>query len=418
MDEDPTTVNQEATTQVVHEVDSSYAKHDIKIPREKKGRVGLIIGIVAGLLVLIGGGIALWFFAWYNNPEQVAYDAMMNFFQAENVGFEGGFSFFFDTQGQETYTDEGDYYYVAESPIKGVIVSFDNASNSLPNATSAKVTFVFNPDAVTGDPQVNIGIQNVFLRNGDLYLQISGLVDSIKTIEVEEDEREALEMYLSMIEIVDNEWWRISLPELLEETQVPSSQADALTSAYSCAIDALSQNASDEMAQIYKQHRFVKVTPTKHLGTETEYAELAAGYKAYELSLDKEELAAYINSLAESERVDEFYSCVNRALQVYGSDNRLSIEDIPEVSASDIEWSDQNKVYLEISQFGHQLRSAVPYFYDDDGGYIGGGTILFKYDPVTVTAPDDYRPITDLFTELTEFVSQLIMEQYSYEEEI
>lgn len=407
MGEDPTTVNQETTTPVVHEVDSSYAKHDIKIPREKKGRVGLIIGIIVGLLVLIGGGIALWFFAWYNNPEQVAYDAMMNFFQAENVGFEGGFSFFFDNQdGAE------------ESPIKGVIFSFDNAANSLPNATSAKVSFVFNPDVVTGEPVVNIGIQNVFLRDGDLYLQVSGLVDSIKTIEVDEDEREAMEMYLSMIELVDNEWWRISLPELLEEMQVPSSQADALTDGYHCVLDTLSQNASDEMAQIYKQHRFVKVTPTKHLGTEAEYTDLASGYKAYELSLDKEELAAYINALAEGERVEKFYGCVNRALQASGSEAQLSIEDIPEIAASDIEWSDQNKIYLEISQFGHQLRRAVPYFYDDDDEYIGGGTILFKYDPVTVTAPDSYRPITDLFTEITEFISQMLMEQYSYEEEM
>lgn len=421
MGEDPTTVNQETTTQVVHEVDSSYAQHDIKIPREKKGRIGLIIGIIIGLLVLIGGGIAIWFFAWYNNPEQVAYDAMMHFFQAENVGFEGGLTFFFDDKGQPIGVpdpSDGEYYYSETSPIKSVIISFDNASSTLPNAASAKITFLFNPEVVTGNPRVNIAIQNVFLRNGDLYLQISGLVDSIKTIEVDEDERKAMEIYLNMIELIDNEWWRISIPELLEEMQVPSEQADTLTSAYRCVIDAISQNNSDELAQIYKQHRFVKVTPTKQLGTESEYAELAAGHKAYELSLDKEELAEYLNRVMETERTTEIYGCINQALTAYGSDHQFSVDDVPEISASDIEWSDQNKIYLEISQFGHQLRSATPYFYDDDGNYIGSGTILFKYDPVTVTAPDNYRPITDLFTELADFVGQMIMEQYSYEEEI
>ena len=53
----------------------------------------------------------------------------------------------------------------------------------------------------------------------------------------------------------------------------------------------------------------------------------------------------------------------------------------------------------------------------DDGEDIGGGMILFKYDQVEVTAPESYRPITDLFDELAEIFSQVFMvPAESYEE--
>ena len=77
MDQDPTTENQETTAVAVHEVDSNYTKHDIKLPHEGK-RTGLVIGIIVAVLVLIFGGTTLWFCLWYSNSDQVAYDAMNN----------------------------------------------------------------------------------------------------------------------------------------------------------------------------------------------------------------------------------------------------------------------------------------------------------------------------------------------------
>lgn len=189
MDQDPTTVNQEPTEVVAHEVDSNYAKHDIKIPREKK-RTGLIIGIVVAVLAVILGGLALWFCLWYSNPDQVAYDAMNNLLRAENVGFEGGFTIL--------NPDEDD-------ALKMIIISFDSASSGLPNAASAKVQFIFNPDYVEGDPRVLIEVKNIVMRDGVIYLQIGGIMDSINSVEIDDDERESMEVFLSTLEVIDNE---------------------------------------------------------------------------------------------------------------------------------------------------------------------------------------------------------------------
>lgn len=47
--------------------------------------------------------------------------------------------------------------------------------------------------------------------------------------------------------------------------------------------------------------------------------------------------------------------------------------------------------------------------YDDDGQTTGGGIVVFKYDAVTVNPPESYRPITELFDELSEMFSQMFM---------
>ena len=74
MEQNPTTENQETAEPVVHEVDSSYTMRDIKLSHGKSHK-GLIIGIIVAVL-LVCGGLAAWFCFWYNNPDQVAYEAV------------------------------------------------------------------------------------------------------------------------------------------------------------------------------------------------------------------------------------------------------------------------------------------------------------------------------------------------------
>lgn len=394
MDQDPTTVNQETAPVADHEVDSNYTKRDIKIPREKK-RTGLIVSIIVAVLVVVLGGLALWFCLWYSNPEQVAYDAMQNLFKAENVGLEGGFVITNPSQ---------------DDALQTIFFEFDSAANRLPASASAKVTFIFNPEVVEGDPRVSIEVKNIIMQDGVLYLQFAGLMDSINSLELDEDTRAEMEVYLQTLEVIDNEWWRISLPELLETMEVPEEQSNAVTEVYGCAVQAMNGDMSGEMATIYKQNRFIKVETSKRLEPEEDSgaSEIAAGHKAYELTLDKAKLADFVNQLPETETAQEFFACYNRVAEKYGGET-IDSDDIDEIDADDVDWpeSDNVRVFLEISQWGHQLRSAHVYAYDDDGESVGSGAVLFKYDAVTVSAPESYRPITELFEELAEMFVQL-----------
>lgn len=394
MEQNPTTVNQEATEETVaHEVDSNYTKRDIKIPHEKK-HTGLIVGIILAVLVAVCGGLALWFFCWYSNPDQVAYDAVNNLIKAENVSLEGGFTII--------NPDE-------DSTLKMVLISFDSASSHLPSSTSAKIQFIFNQDQVEGDPRVLIEAKNVVMRDGVVYLQIGGIMESINSLGIDDDSRESIEVFLNTLEVIDNEWWQISIPDLIDVMELPETQSDAVTGVYQCAVQAMNRDDSGDIATIYKQNQFIEIKSSKQLAPDAEAAssEVASGHKAYELTLNKAKLASFVNRMPETNAAKEFFACYNGVAQKYGGET-IDISDIEEISEDDIEWPDAKnlKIFLEISQWDHRLRSVYVFAYGDDGQDVGGGSVMFKYDNVAVTPPDSYRPITELFDELAEIFSQ------------
>lgn len=396
MDQDPTTVNQETTPKVTHEVDSNYTKHDIKISSEKK-RTGLIVGIVVAVLLALCGGLILWFYLWYSNPDQVAYDAMTHLIEAENVGIEGGISII--------NPDE-------DSALKMLSIAFDASSNNLPSSTAAKIMFIFDADKVEGDPQILIEVKNIVMRDGVIYLQIGGIMDSINSLEIDDDTYASMEYFLNTLEVIDNEWWQISIPDLLETMELPAQQNDALTGMYRCAMQAVNSDMSGEIATIYKQNQFVEIKSSKQLAPDAEDVvdALEAGHKAYELTINKDKMASFVNRLPETQTANDFFACYNDVAKQYGGE-RLSANDFDEISAEDVEWPDSEhlRIFLEISQFEHRLRSVNIFTYDDDGQTTGGGIVVFKYDAVTVNPPESYRPITELFDELSEMFSQMFM---------
>lgn len=389
---------------VAHEVDSNYAVRDIKLAPEKK-RKGLIIGAVAAAIVVVLGGLAAWFLIWYNNPTQVAFDAMNQLFQAQNVGLEG-----------ELVFNNPD----PDSTLQSVNITFDSASKNLPSSSSAQVSLVFNPSVVQGDPQVSVTAQNVIMKDGIIYLQIAGLVDSINSLPLDDDARASMELFISALELIDNEWWQISLTDLADIIKLTEEQTNYATESYACALQLANADRADELSAIYKQNQFVKVKSSPSLAPDTETApELSAGHKAYLLTLDKSQLAGFINALPDAASTQEFIACHNGVAQKYGA-TEIDASDIAEVDESDIDWpgTDRLQVYLEISQWGHQLRSAQIFTYDDEGTYTGGGVVKFKYDAVAVNPPESYRPISELFEELFEIFSPALVEmlqQYVYE---
>ena len=92
----------------------------VKPPKKKK--TGLIIGIIiAVLLVLSGIGVAIWYFAVYQNPENVVLDAVNNLITAKHVSPHGAFT---------ATIPAGDGYEVE------LTVTAESSSRQLPNESS------------------------------------------------------------------------------------------------------------------------------------------------------------------------------------------------------------------------------------------------------------------------------------------
>ena len=363
--------------------------------KSRKGLVAIIILVVLVILGLVGAGV---YFCWYNNPEQVAYDAVTQLARADNIALEG------ELLLSARSTD---------SPVQRVTVDFDSASSSLPYATSAKVTVFFRTDS-TDDTKIDkfsISLQNVIMKDGVIYLQISGLMDSVENLIPDEDMRSELEIYLGTLEIIDNEWWKIDLAEVLNELDLPSSQVKALTGIYDCALEAANRDSRNEVVELYKQNRFVNIERTKYLEPESDSAHtvIEPGHQAYRLSLDKAKMADFANRTVESETTSEFITCYNKVARKYGG-NTIDLSDITEISADDVEVSEDIYVGLEISNFGHRIRSIHFQSEDTNADYEFDGAVLIKYVDAVVEAPSEYRPISDLIMEIVELIAPLIEE--------
>jgi len=341
----------------------------------KKGK-GWLIGVIVAAIVFLGiCGAAIWYFVYYSNPDKVAYDAIHNLITAENVSIDGG--------------------VVVSSDNAQAIIDFDTTGEHLPNSATVSALLTLQDGSDTASFKFNIG--SIQMRNGVLYLQVDGILDSLKGMGIDEDDYNN-EMLISYLEEFEGEWWEISVPDIVDMLDL-GEFGDFINDSYVCVVDSMNADDSNELAELYSKNRFVKVEPVKKIvhGSGTEEPE--AGYRFYEVSIDRNALVGFSNGLNDTKAVKDLNSCWNHVGQEYfGDDFSMSID---EVTIDDIELPEDMDIYLEISQFDHKLRSIRGVQGADEDIIPLSYSLLFKYDSaVEVSAPSSYRPITELIEEI------------------
>ena len=343
-------------------------------PKPKKKSKGWLIGvIIASILFLAICGVAIWYFAFYSNPNKVAYDAINKIISAENVSIDGGI--------------------VAASDDFMVIVNLDSTASHLPNTSAVEVLVNVGDDEDYISFNVDLGV--ITMRDGVMYLQVDGVLDSLRAIGIDEEDPDA-EILIDYLEEIEDEWWRISLPEIVDEFEL-GSFGEAMKESYVCVIDGTNNENSEEIAKLYRENQFIKVSPTKSFIDGSSYENPEPGYRFYEVSIDKNALAGYINGMQNTESAKKMQDCMNRVAKKYfnGSFDTQS----EKISASDINLPEDLRLVLEISKFGHELRSVRGYYANDDVELSLG--VLFKYvSAPEISAPNNYRPITELIEEI------------------
>lgn len=371
--------------QISRPVDSNYIERDLRIPKDKSGkgssRTPVIIAAIVVALVLIFGGLAIWFFAFYNNPNKVMLDGINNVLNAENVSFNGGGSLMLR---------EGD------GSVQSVILNLDSSSSKLPNTTEASLLISFEEGK-----SINLKLGTVQMNDGVIYLRVSGIMDSLRSMDVSEELKEQSEDLFNALETIDGEWWRISVRELLQDMTEDDKVVDLYSEVYDCALNLSAKDNSQEIANLYKQHKFIEFEPVKSIGTDDGYVDYKAQawHNLYEIKFDKAALAEFINAVPDTDTAKEMYTCINTAVRKYEPRaDEISADDFNEISADDIDIPSQLHLFAEVSQFGHKIRSLWAYADDDD--WKNSFAVTLGYEKVEVSAPSEYRNITELFEEL------------------
>lgn len=351
----------------------------------KKHKVGIIVGIVVLLLFLIGGGALIaWYFCVYNSPEVIAYDAMRQFISAEHVVTSGTMRL------ASSEADEDGNITVAE-------LKLNSSSMRLPNSTAINLNISERDrnNEIVDNHEISFGLSFTMLADGTIYFKTDNLAETIDNAFSAEDTNlgdldNASQFAYAIVELLDNQTWQISLSDILDGLDLDSSISSPVEGFYDCILSAAGDN--DDLVNLYDAHRFVEIT-------KTDQAAFTSGATRYQVALDYEQMTDFTNALPETTGGEQAIACYNNLAEELDL-NHLSASDLPEVKAKDLEklFPSDYQFYLEISNFGHQLKRIEAEGTTEDIKL--NGFLDFDYSAVEVTAPSDYRPVTDLFEEV------------------
>ncbi len=367
----------------------------VKPPKKKK--TGLIVSIIIITLLLLGGiGFAIWYFAVYQSPENVVFDSVNKLITAKNVQTEGELNFL---APYEKYDDSTILFQI----------KFDNQSKSLPTATTATLTMSevdLDDHSVIEDHEISVELGSVQMSDGVIYFRASEITTALDTFFEDEDDADVFQTALYEIAtLIEDEWWQISIPDLIDELDdsgldLPSSEIKEL---YSCAVNVMNQDYSGEIAGLYNRNQFL-------IFDQSVESSNIPGHVIYDMSINYDNLANFLNTLPHASYSLELTTCYNDFLKATdNTEETVSPDDAEKITADNLReaFSDKPTIRFDIHSSSH-LLDAITFGDSADNNQVYG-YLKFSYDSSEVSAPSEYRPITELFEEAVEIFNYYLM---------
>ena len=294
-------------------------------PKPNGKKTGLIIGIIAGIL-LIGGIVGGYF--WYQNPTKVIADAFAKSASAKMVqakikigelnlsGAEGaGMGLSLDGVNIDMAVDlektSLDYSMSANLGLLG---------QSIP--LKGKLMIVDKKNVYFYLEDVSVAVEN-FLTGFGVFLESM----------MELDMAEVKQELLPLVKKLENRWVKASLDEL-----VSSDDSEGGNEALVCMLDALSGIDVDKYAQqskdLFRKNNYFKAGDVKS----------ADGNFVIKASIDQAKLEAYNKTLLETDFVKSLTKCNKN------QDASVDIDDEQELTQL-------KNTELVISRWGHELKA-------------------------------------------------------------
>lgn len=370
----------------------------------KRSKAPLIVSIVVAVLLLGGLILGAWYFLFYNQPAKVVLDAVNSVLTDDNLALNGEVQFL--------RTESRD------SGLAWAVFKFDSSSQTLPNTTNAQLRLGVQADEEIEELEFDLGV--VQAQDGVLYLRISGIMAAIDQ-QVSDEVYDEMSDLFELLDLVDGEWWRISISEISSYFGWGETGAH-YQSLYDCGVQLLDQNHAGELHPLYRAHPFLTITKDSSVIPQR------ANTTIYQAQIDHEQLAQFLNQLPETDAAESYYACYNQAMQkLYQSDyialpwgggfhpdpsetpvmdatsfDELTSEDVDDFLPEDLQ------VQLYIDNWTHELHTLTLNFQLNDQ-YSAAG-VFYPVHRATVTfTPDQYRPITELLEELVDWAEALVV---------
>ena len=336
-----------------------------------KKKTGLIAGLIAGILVLGGAIAAVLIIFVFNGSADAVPAAVSKVLSGEVKNFA--------INGTINYDGSG-------NPL---ISSLSVGLDAKINTSTFENEVIANVNANVSGLDLNFTFNERKASDGDMYVKIDGLTDSVNSIlfsqsgvDCDEVDCEALmsqmmsdsqSSQLDLINSIEGEWLHTNLSDF---SGVGSNITDNTTQ---CLVNVLSSasNYSKDIADIYKQNSFVtystdNIPITKKKDT------------IYKLGMDYDKMADFLNAMKTSALANDLLACTGgNAINsdISASDVKQIFSNFPAVYAEVDGNNNFTRLYFEISGLTADLSVSYP------------GTI-------SVEAPSSYHEMSEYLTDL------------------
>jgi hypothetical protein len=320
-----------------------------------------IIGIVvAFLIVFVGGGSAFAYVSYYQSPQKVISDSIINAVTAKSITFTG-------TMNVSNSTTK--VSVTINSKVANATGSFDATLN----ITLSGKTYSINGSVL-------------YDGTGDLYFKVGNLTNLVSQVKGSMGIPEASTFSNAIDQLVskiDGVWIKISSQDL-KPYSTDSSKADT------CVNNTLKEfrgdkSAIDQVTDLYVKNPFIVVQ--KNLGQ-------ANGSFGYQIEVKNSELKPFLDSLKTTKIYSELHSCDSTIVIDTSSMSTTNTTD------------NNNTVNLWVSTWSHQMTKLEAS--GTDSGTTGSMTILPKFNQsVSITAPSSSITLTQLQSYIQTLVTSM-----------
>lgn len=337
--------------------DAANSFTPIAQPQKPKRAKWLIPVIVAGALVVLGGGSVLAYQFWYQNPSKVISDGLLHAVEAKSLSYAASIKL---TTGGVTPYD----------------VTISGISNEGANSVNVSMAIA------TGSQAVTVKAGGVIDTNGDLYVNVSHLSELAKAYEAQlpADSQSLIDNFVKK---VDGEWIKIGKDKLKDFSAEYAKTQQCLQSGF----DKVRSDSSygTELVDLYKAHPFFKVT--KELGSKD-------GSLGYQIADNAAEGAAFDNGLKNTK--------LYKLLQ--GCDSNISFD----TSGTKASLQNNNStIEIWVSQWSHEITKFTAH--SSDNGQ--DTTVVFEPSFNTgkkVTIPQNAKSIDQFMQDIQDLGTSLI----------
>lgn len=339
-------------------------------PKKKRPR-WIIPVVIAAVVLLVSGGAALAYSLWYQNPDKVVHDAIVNFVKAETI------------TGTSTFAVKDD-----EMDMSLVI---DGKSSSVAGEMNAKLTVEGQTD---GAEPVSFTLEgSAIYVDGALYLRLVNVQQTVQALLESSGVGSLPPAMNSIIDRVDGQWVSIK-PSDLEEVD------DDAAKTQECIAETLEEIQSDEamrqeVADLYKSNQIIVIK--EELGSKKVND---VGSLGYNIELDADATEQVIREMGDTEFGKAILRC----------DDSLDFSSIAD-GIRDNAGNDSGaevRAELWVSRFSHQVTQfsirgeSTP----DDAKVEILMEPVFNQE-VAVEAPADAVPLTEFIEDISGAIFEL-----------